>query len=60
MRSEQKPAELQCPCEMALHEKKTVEYNFGLLGIKKIKVCSDCLKIPPYNQFIISVEDDAN
>lgn len=60
MISEQKHAELQCPCDKSLDDKKIVEYDFGLLGNKVIKVCDSCLKVTPYNQFIANIEDPEN
>ena len=60
MKLEQSSAKLECPCEVSLSEKKTVEYDFGLLGIKTIKVCSTCLKTPPYNQCIVNIGDVEN
>jgi hypothetical protein len=60
MNSSTKHTELQCPCEIPLSEKRTVDYDFGLLGSKTIKVCNVCIKEPPYNKFILDVRDDSN
>jgi len=48
---------LQCPCKTSINEKQLVKYDFGLLGIKIIYVCNDCLKKTPFSKFIIEIGD---
>ena len=45
--------ELQCTCNIPLNEKSNTKYDFGLLGVKVIFVCRNCLEKPPYNKYII-------
>lgn len=48
---------IQCPCTISISEKKTVQYDFGLLGIKLILVCDNCLKKKPFSNCILEVRD---
>ncbi len=48
---------LQCPCTVSIYEKQHVKYDFGLLGIKEIFVCKDCLNKIPFSKFIIEIKD---
>ena len=50
---------LQCPCSTSINEKQLVKYNFGLLGIKEIFVCKNCLgdSDSSFSRFIIEIKE---